>query len=78
MESAKLVKVMGEPLRAVQELENSMRLLGMLDETPNILDLTMDDDESKIMKAKVYGIFSVNGVMTDQLLGASSSSPVDE
>ncbi|KAG6832347.1 hypothetical protein H0H87_001811 [Tephrocybe sp. NHM501043] len=31
-ESAKLVKVMGEPLRAITELENSMRSLGMLDD----------------------------------------------
>ncbi|KAF8076761.1 hypothetical protein FPV67DRAFT_1472577 [Lyophyllum atratum] len=52
VESAKLVKVMGEPLRAVQELENSMRLLGMLEDSPNIVDLTLDDDESKNMKAK--------------------------
>lgn len=52
VESAKLVKVMGEPLRAVQELENSMRLLGMLENSPDVVDLTLDDDESKNMKAK--------------------------
>ncbi|KAF5387623.1 hypothetical protein D9615_000714 [Tricholomella constricta] len=53
IESAKLVKVMGEPLRALQELENSMRLLGMLDDSPDVVDLTVaDDDESKNMKAK--------------------------
>ncbi|KAG5654241.1 hypothetical protein H0H81_005928 [Sphagnurus paluster] len=51
IESAKLVKVMGEPLRAVQELENSMRLLGMLEDSPGVLDLT-EDNESKNMKAK--------------------------
>lgn len=52
MESAKLVKVMGEPLRAIQELENSMRSLGLLDD--NILDLTGDDEETHKMKAKVW------------------------
>lgn len=52
MESAKLVKVMGEPLRAIQELENSMRSLGLLDD--NILDLTGDDEETHQTKAKVH------------------------
>jgi serine/threonine-protein kinase ATR len=52
MESAKLVKVMGEPLRAIQELENSMRSLGLLDD--NVLDLTGDDEETHQMKAKVW------------------------
>jgi serine/threonine-protein kinase ATR len=53
MESAKLVKATGEPLRALQELENSMRLLGLIEEMPNVIDLT-DDDESKAMKGKVH------------------------
>ncbi|RDB19974.1 Serine/threonine-protein kinase atr [Hypsizygus marmoreus] len=52
MESAKLERVMGKPLDAIDELQRSMRLLGMLDDTPDVLDLTIDDDESKIMKAK--------------------------
>jgi serine/threonine-protein kinase ATR len=52
MESAKLVKATGEPLRALQELENSMRLLGLIEEMPDVIDLT-DDDESKNMKGKV-------------------------
>jgi serine/threonine-protein kinase ATR len=52
MESAKLVKATGEPLRALQELENSMRLLGLIEEMPDVIDLT-DDDESKAMKGKV-------------------------
>lgn len=52
MESAKLVKT-AEPLRAVQELENSMRLLGLIDDKPMVLDLTEDDDETTKMKAKV-------------------------
>lgn len=64
MESAKLVKVMGEPLRAIQELENSMRSLGLLDE--DILDLTGEDDETLQMKAKVghnlVGIYHVSDV----------------
>ncbi|KAF8214176.1 hypothetical protein K438DRAFT_1902229 [Mycena galopus ATCC 62051] len=51
MESAKLVKATGEPLRALQELENSMRALGLLEEK-NVVDLTEDDSETKRMKAK--------------------------
>lgn len=53
MESAKLVKSTGEPLRALQELENSMLLLGLIEDKPDIIDLTDDDDETKKMKAKV-------------------------
>jgi len=52
MESAKLVKTTGEPLRALQELEKSMRLLGLTEESSGTIDLT-DDEESKKMKAKV-------------------------
>ncbi|KAH0840168.1 Nop14-like family-domain-containing protein [Lanmaoa asiatica] len=52
MESAKLVKATGEPLRALQELENSMRLSGLM-EDPNTIDLTGDDDaELKRVRAK--------------------------
>lgn len=51
MESAKLVKTTGEPLRALQELENSMRVLGLL-EDKGVIDLTGDEEEKK-MKAKV-------------------------
>ena len=52
MESAKLVKATGEPLRALQELENSMRLSGLM-EDPDTIDLTADNDaELKRMKAK--------------------------
>ncbi|KAF9462064.1 hypothetical protein BDZ94DRAFT_1283268 [Collybia nuda] len=51
MESAKLIKT-AEPLRAVQELENSMRLLGLIDDNPMVLDLTEDDEETTKMKAK--------------------------
>lgn len=54
MESAKLVKATGEPLRALQDLENSMKLLGFLDNDPNIIDLDLEnDDEAKKIKAKV-------------------------
>lgn len=53
MESAKLVKTTGEPLRALQELENSMKLLGLIEDKPDVIDLTEDDDETKKMKAKV-------------------------
>jgi serine/threonine-protein kinase ATR len=52
MESAKLLKTTGEPLRALQELENAMRLLGIIEERSDLIDLT-DDDESKKRKAKV-------------------------
>lgn len=51
MESAKLIKATGEPLRALQELENSMRLFGIIES--DVIDLTEDDDETKRMKAKV-------------------------
>jgi len=51
-ESAKLVRARGEPLRALQELENSMRILGLVD-NGDTLDLTKEDDQSKRMKAKV-------------------------
>lgn len=53
MESAKLVKATGEPLRALQELENSMRLSGLM-EDPDTIDLTSDDDDAELkrMRAK--------------------------
>lgn len=50
MESAKLVKATGEPLRALQELENSLRLIGIVES--RVIDLT-EDDENKKMMAKV-------------------------
>lgn len=52
VESAKLLKARGENQRALRELENSMRLLGFIQDTPDVLDLTIDDEESKTMKAK--------------------------
>jgi serine/threonine-protein kinase ATR len=52
MESAKLVKTTGEPLRALQELENAMRLHGLIEENRDMIDLT-EDEEAKKMKAKV-------------------------
>ncbi|KAF9226785.1 hypothetical protein BS17DRAFT_800749 [Gyrodon lividus] len=54
MESAKLVKATGEPLRALQELENSMRLSGVTEDLDTI-DLTAEDDtEFKRMRAKAH------------------------
>lgn len=50
IQSAKLVKATGEPLRALQELENSMHYLGLMD---NVLDLTENEVETKKLKAKV-------------------------
>ncbi|KAJ7581045.1 hypothetical protein C8J56DRAFT_793738 [Mycena floridula] len=53
MQSAKLLKETGEPLRALQELENSMKLLGLLEDGSGVVDLTLEhDDEAKAMKAK--------------------------
>jgi hypothetical protein len=75
MESAKLVKVMGEPLRAIQELENSMRSLGLLDE--HILDLTGEDEETLQMKAKVR-ILLVSMMCLMYGLGTSSPCSLDE
>ncbi|KAH7887463.1 hypothetical protein F5I97DRAFT_2009110, partial [Phlebopus sp. FC_14] len=52
MESAKLAKATGEPLRALQELENLMRLSGIMTDQDTI-DLTTEDDaEFKQMRAK--------------------------
>ena len=48
LESAKLTKAIGEPLKALQDLENSIQL----SEAPqDVIDLTHDPD--KKMKAKV-------------------------
>ncbi|KAE9410202.1 hypothetical protein BT96DRAFT_913020 [Gymnopus androsaceus JB14] len=50
MESAKLVKAMGEPLRALQQLENSMHSESLLDDD-SVVDLTGYHNDK--MKAKV-------------------------
>ncbi|KAF8165694.1 hypothetical protein B0H34DRAFT_690087 [Crassisporium funariophilum] len=50
IDSAKLVKAAGEPLRALQDLENSAKLLKLLD--ANAADQTMDAETSR-MKAKI-------------------------
>ncbi|THH16411.1 hypothetical protein EW146_g4222 [Bondarzewia mesenterica] len=53
IQSAKLVKAAGEPLRALQELDNSIRASALGEEAPgDVIDLTGDDEESKQMKAK--------------------------
>ncbi|KAL1743103.1 hypothetical protein HDZ31DRAFT_83646 [Schizophyllum fasciatum] len=52
VESAKYVKATGEPLRALQDLENSMKLMGILDD--NMYDLTVDQSELKRIKAKAH------------------------
>lgn len=79
MESAKLLKATGEPLRALQELETSMRLSGMA-ENQEVVDLTQDDSEEfKLMRAKVspstylYLMSSINA-----LAGTYFISTVDE
>lgn len=60
VESAKLVKASGEPLRALQELESNMRLNGILPVENTITNLTRDqkvqhepEDHDQILKAKV-------------------------
>ena len=53
IESAKLVKATGDPLRALHELENSVKLLGLFDEDTVDIDLTSPDPETSRMKAKV-------------------------
>ena len=54
MESAKLLKATGEPLRALQELENSMHLSGIVVDLQDTIDLTLEDNEDfKNMRAKV-------------------------
>jgi len=76
MESAKLVKASGEPLRALQELENSMRLLGLIE--TDVIDLTDDDEETKRLKAKVSSNFSENAPGQTFHTGSSSSCSLDE
>ena len=53
IESAKLVKATGDPLRALHELENSVKLLGLFDDDTVDIDLTGPDPETSRMKAKV-------------------------
>ncbi|KAF5363593.1 hypothetical protein D9756_000300 [Leucocoprinus leucothites] len=50
LESAKLVKATGDPLRALKDLENSMKLAGHL-EASDFLDLTIEDEAVR-MKSK--------------------------
>ncbi|KAG6335950.1 hypothetical protein ID866_3139 [Astraeus odoratus] len=55
MESAKLMKATGEPLRALQELENSMRLSGIVTDQQRTIDLTREDNEEfQCMRAKAH------------------------
>lgn len=54
IESAKLIKATGDPLRALHELENSVKLLGLFDKDDTVdIDLTCSDPETSRMKAKV-------------------------
>jgi serine/threonine-protein kinase ATR len=50
IESARLLKATGEPLRALNELQSSSTLLGLFND--QVVDLTADA-ESDRMKAKV-------------------------
>ncbi|KAL4076264.1 hypothetical protein J3A83DRAFT_4357344 [Scleroderma citrinum] len=59
MESAKLLKATGEPLRALQELDNSMRLSGIVMGQQDTIDLTQEDNEDfKNMRAKTHIILA--------------------
>ncbi|KAI0751060.1 hypothetical protein C8Q80DRAFT_1099585 [Daedaleopsis nitida] len=57
IESARLVRARGEPLRALQELENSMKLLGFLasQQGEDVIDLTTSPDDTR-MKAKAHSL----------------------
>lgn len=61
-QSAELVKATGEPLRALHELENSMRLSGLMeDPDPDTIDLTAGgshDPEVERMRGKARRRFS--------------------
>lgn len=52
MESARLIKASGEPLRALQDLDNSMKLSGILEERTDVIDLT-GEVVGSIARAKV-------------------------
>ena len=49
IESAKLVKGSGEPLRALQELENALKSAGVIGE--DVIDLTTDQDDEASKKS---------------------------
>lgn len=53
IESAKLLKADGEPLRALQELEMFMKSLG-LNSGGQVLDLTMEEDAVSKVKGKLH------------------------
>lgn len=75
MESAKLVKAMGEPLRALQQLENSMHSESLLDDD-SVVDLTRDHNDK--MKAKVSFDFRVSSYVSLSHLGTTPARKVDE
>lgn len=66
VQTAKLIKANGEPLRALQELDNSMRAKGYGDDAQaDVIDLTEDSDETKIIKAKVSSfVMACSGALT--------------
>jgi serine/threonine-protein kinase ATR len=51
IESARLVKSTGEPLRALQELENSMRANGFIGD--DVIDVE-EEDEDRLLRIKVF------------------------
>ncbi|OCH94317.1 hypothetical protein OBBRIDRAFT_823598 [Obba rivulosa] len=51
MESARLIKASGEPLRALQDLDNSVKLTGIMEEQNDVIDLTGETVDS-VSRAK--------------------------
>ena len=64
IESAKLLKTSGEPLRALNELENSIKHLGLFDN--QVLDLTAEPDSNR-MKAKVKAYLYYRGLISEHI-----------
>uniref|UniRef100_A0A0W0G3C2 non-specific serine/threonine protein kinase n=1 Tax=Moniliophthora roreri TaxID=221103 RepID=A0A0W0G3C2_MONRR len=52
LENAKLLKATGEPLQALEQLENSMQLLGFIEVNANVINIT--DDNEDTIKAKAH------------------------
>jgi hypothetical protein len=59
MQKVRLIRVTGEPLRALQELEHYLQTTRGQDNSSNseVIDLTEDESELKPLKAKVSVMF---------------------
>ncbi len=56
MQQVRLIRVTGEPLRALQELEHYLQTTRRQDHSADVIDLTDDENELKPLKAKVRDI----------------------